>query len=67
MAIKINKKLDSAVLNYSYSPRREEDRRFGFDRRCFNYDGHIPERRSLAERRSGKDWRLIIVLARDYA
>ena len=35
-------KADFAVLNYSYSPRREEDRRLGVDRRWFNYDVHIP-------------------------
>jgi hypothetical protein len=67
MAVKTNKKAGSAVLNYSYSPRREEDGRSGIDRRCVNDDVHIPERRSQAERRSGKERRLIIVLARDYA
>ena len=67
MAIKRKKKADFAVLNHSDSPRREEDRRLGIDRRWFNYDAHIPERRSQAERRSDKDRRLIIGLATDYA
>jgi hypothetical protein len=67
MAIKTNRKADFAVLNQSDSPRREEDRRLGIDRRWFNYDVHIPERRGQAERRSGKDRRLIVGMATDYA
>jgi hypothetical protein len=67
MAIKINKKADFAVQNDSYSPRKEGDRRLGIDRRWFNYAVHLPERRSQAERRSGKDRRLIVGLATEYA
>jgi hypothetical protein len=33
-------------------------RRLGIDRRQFSYDEHIPERRSLKDRRSGIDRRL---------
>jgi len=58
MDIRKNRKADFAVLNHSYSPRREEDRRLGVERRWFNYAVHIPERRGQAERRSGKDRRL---------
>ncbi len=32
-------------------------RRLGTDRRQFSYDAHIPERRSLKNRRSGLDRR----------
>ena len=63
MAIRRNKKTDFAVQNDSYLPRREGDRRLGIERRWFSYDAHIPERRSQAERRGGKDRRLIIDLA----
>lgn len=31
---------------------RNTERRLGMDRRCFSYDGCIPERRSGGERRS---------------
>jgi len=65
MAIRKNRKTEFAVQNDSYSPRREEDRRSGIDRSWFNYDVHISERRGQAERRSGKDRRFIIGLARD--
>jgi len=60
MAIRRKKKADFAVQNGPYSPRRERDRRLGIERRFFSYDAHIPERRSQAERRSGKDRRLIV-------
>ena len=67
MAIRKNRKAGFAVQSHSYSARREEARRLGIERRYFNYDVHIPERRSQAERRSGKDRRLIIGPATDHA
>ena len=33
------------------------DRRSGIERRLFSYNGHIPERRSIKEKRSGRDRR----------
>jgi len=33
------------------------DRRSGIERRQFSYNGHIPERRSIKEKRSGRDRR----------
>jgi hypothetical protein len=33
------------------------DRRSGIERRQFSYNGHIPERRSLKEKRTGRDRR----------
>ena len=33
------------------------DRRIGFDRRCFSYSLHIPERRSHDDRRKGDNRR----------
>jgi hypothetical protein len=33
------------------------DRRSGIERRQFSYNGHIPERRSTKEKRSGRDRR----------
>ena len=35
------------------SIKNKEDKRLGFDRRRFSYDGHIPEHRSGKERRNG--------------
>ncbi len=33
-------------------------RRIGFERRHFSYDGYIPERRSVSDRRTGIDRRV---------
>jgi hypothetical protein len=35
------------------------DRRLGFDRRHFSYAGYIPERRSIPDRRSGVERRVV--------
>jgi hypothetical protein len=40
------------------SIKERGDRRLGMDRRQFLYNGHIPERRSGRDRRSGLDRRL---------
>jgi hypothetical protein len=66
MAIGRNKKASFVVLDDSYAPRKEGNRRLGIERRFFRYDVHIPERRSQAERRRGRDRRLIINLAIGY-
>jgi len=55
MVARDNRKAGKAVQERPCLERKEKDRRSGLDRRWFNYDVHIPERRSQVERRSGKD------------
>ena len=43
---------DSGGQTTRTDPKAGRERRFGFDRRCFVYTAHVPERRSGRERRN---------------
>ena len=60
----IQKKVERLILEYKEILSAKEiadylnrDRRLSIERRQFSYSGHIPERRSSKEKRSGRDRR----------
>ena len=60
----IQKKVERLILESNkilsakeISDNLNKDRRLGIERRQFSYNGHIPERRSDKEKRSGRDRR----------